>query len=76
MIVMITSDYYNEYELYKTEDLSDIENSLKTYFETGVYEMDPGKHELIGSQDTIDTDDAIETADKILYIDDYDPEWN
>jgi hypothetical protein len=72
---MITSDYYSEYELYKTEDLNDIENSLKTYFDTGVYEMDPSKHELIGSQDTVDADDAIETADKILYIDDYDPAW-
>ena len=63
MIVMITSDFYSEYELYRTEDPEDIKKDITN--------IDTSKHELIGSHDDIWTDEALKMADEVIYIEDY-----
>ena len=72
--VMIANSFYTDYELYRTGDLKDLEDNLTTYFIEGVYNIDQDKHELIGSQDDIDTETALKMADEVIFIDNYAPE--
>lgn len=70
MKVLITSDFYSEYELYETENI----NGLKNYaalmvLNTPDLELDENKYKLIGNQDTMTTEEAIKQADEIIYID-------
>jgi len=73
MIVMITTDFYADYELYRTEDPEDIKANMIDFIE-GTKEPDKSKHELIGSQDDFWTDEAIEMADEVIFIGDYEQE--
>ena len=74
MIVMIAADFYSEYELYKTEDPEDLEKVTAAYVNGEDITPDPGKHELIGSQDNIFFDDAKAMTDKVIFLSDYEQE--
>ena len=72
MIVMITSDFYAEYEIYKTDDLEAVKRIAKAY--ANFKEPDPedlNRVQLIGNEDNIESEPAVKMADKILYIGDF-----
>jgi hypothetical protein len=63
MKILLTSSFYSEFELY--EGITDI----KAFIEA-VKNQDTSKYNIIGCQDDILTADAIQQADKVIYIDD------
>lgn len=77
--VLITTDFYAEYELYKTDDIDDLKHVTKLMVNgDDVIEPDPAHHKLIGSNlgtgKDIDTQTAIKMADEIIYLSDYETE--
>lgn len=69
MKILIATSFYSEYELYDTNDpdglVKDIRNMAKGK------EVDTSRHKLLGYQDTIDTQEAIAQADKVVFIDNF-----
>lgn len=74
MIVMITSDFYSEYELYRTDDFEGLKDLYKEYLEQGEIEIDINKYKLLCCQDDITTEAALKIADQVLYIGDIESE--
>lgn len=66
MKILIASDFYYEYELYKTSNRDNLIKHIKA-LASGAPVISEGL-ELIGDQDTIDTQDAIQQADEIIYV--------
>jgi len=69
MIIMISSDFYGEYELIKATDAE----AVREYARKAANGIDadlPADAEIIGSSDDITTDEAIQTADEIIFISD------
>ena len=73
---MSTSDFYTEYEIYKTDNITGLKNyvAIMALDNTSDIKLDPIKYQLIGSQDNIDTETALKMADEVIYISDYYPE--
>lgn len=70
MKVLITTDFYAEYELYETENINGLKNYVALMvLNTPDLELDENKYKLIGNQDTMTTEEAIEQADEIIYMD-------
>lgn len=65
--ILVTTDFYSEFELYETTDPDDLKEYLTKLYSGEDVELDEAKHELIGSQDDIDTQDAINAADETIY---------
>lgn len=65
--ILVTTDFYSEFELYETTDPDDLKEYLTALYNGESVEIDETKHELIGSQDDIDTQDAINAADETIY---------
>ena len=74
MIVMITSDFYSEFELYKTDDLEKLKELSKEYLAQGEIEIDINKYKLLCCQDDITTEAALKISDEIIYLSDLDTE--
>ena len=71
MKVLITSDFYSEYELYETDNLAGLKNYVALMANGGDTELDPKQYKLLGTDDNITTEDVIKMADEIIYISDY-----
>lgn len=67
MTVMISSDFLSEYELYKTDDITGLLENVKNAYINGAT-IDTAKYNCIGSHDDILTADAIQIAQRIIYI--------
>lgn len=70
--VLITTDFFSDYELYETSDADDlkrfaIETAKAWNGECEYPELDESKHHLIGSMDDISTEEATAQADMIIY---------
>lgn len=74
MKVLITEDFYSNYELYETEDISELKDYVSLMANGKSAELDETRHILVGSQDDIDTETAIKEADEIIYISDFEGE--
>lgn len=75
MIVMVTSDFYMDYELYKTDDPEGLENIIKTAYLTETDpEIDRDKYQVIGNQDDIISEVALNMSDKVIYLSDIEDE--
>ena len=70
MKILIATDFYAEYELYETDKPEGLKNYISLMLLGSDIELDENKYKLIGNQDTIETQEAIEQADKIIYISD------
>lgn len=66
--VLIAGDFYNEYELYETNNIDDLKSWFVECWNGNYKPLDTTKHALIGSQDDICTDDAIKQADITIYV--------
>ena len=66
-MVLFTTDFFSEYELYKTADADGlIEEAKRAYIDGAT--IDTVKHVLIGCQDDFTADIARKLADKIIYV--------
>ena len=68
MKILVTGDFYSEYELYETNFIDDLKAWIKAALNGENKPLDSNKHKLIGSHDTICTDDAIKQADMTIYV--------
>jgi len=69
MNILIASDFLYEYELYKTDKPQELKKHI-TKLLNGEDITDKGDFELLGYQDTMTTDEALEIADETWYISD------
>lgn len=69
MKVLITSDFYSEYELYETNNVNGLKNYAALMVQNIDVDLDENQYKLLGYQDTLETQEAIEQADEIIYID-------
>jgi hypothetical protein len=77
MKILITDDFYSAYELYEASDYLSTDDgfSVEDYVAEQIKEkdgvdLDPDEFTLLGTQDTIDTEDAIKEADTTIFISD------
>ena len=75
MIVMITTRFFQEYSLFKTEDPADLETYAAEIAAGAIKEHDESKHKYIGGCDgpteyLIMQDAALAMADKVICLDD------
>ena len=69
MKVLITSSFYSEYELYETNNVNGLKNYAALMVQNIDVDLDENQYKLLGYQDTLETQEAIEQADEIIYID-------
>ena len=69
MKVLITSSFYSEYELYETNNVNGLKNYAALMVQNIDVDLDENQYKLLGYQDTLETREAIEQADEIIYID-------
>jgi len=69
MIVMFSSSFYTEYELYKTSDPAQLIKDAKKAYIDGVAIETPGAT-CIGCQFDFDIDQALKISDKVVFMDD------
>lgn len=65
--ILVTTDFYSEFELYETTDPDDLKEYLTALYNGESVELDETKHTLLGSHDDISADDARAAADEIIY---------
>jgi len=72
MKVLITSDFYTDYELYETEKPNGLKNWVAlSMMQPDPLPLNPNVYRLIGTQDEITEEDARSQADEIIYTSDY-----
>ncbi len=71
MKVLITSDFYSEYELYETDNPTGLKNYVALMANGYDVDPDPKQYRLLGSDSDFTTCEAIEMADEIIYVSDY-----
>lgn len=71
-LVLVTSDFYSEYELYRTSDVEDLKEYFRKLLKEENVDPDPAKHELIGNQDDIwNIRPFLKIIDEVFYIYDF-----
>lgn len=72
MKILVTTDFYDTYELYETENPEGLKEYVKVMAnENRSIELDPDEYKLIGTHDEIWTQEALEAADEVIFIEDY-----
>ena len=69
MRILVASDFYSEFELYETSDPDGLKDSIKRLINGE--DVDTNKHTILGTHDTIETQEAITQADEVIYISDF-----
>lgn len=69
--ILIASDFYNEYELYQTDDESALIEYLTALYKDPNTEKElPDGTEILGSQDDYFLDDVLSITDKTIWLSD------
>ena len=71
MKILITSDFYYEYELYETDDADGLKELVKRMINGEDITPDPAKYKFLGFHDDITTEEAIAAADEIIFTSDF-----
>lgn len=70
MIVLITSDFFAEYELIETENIEVTKERIKDYLSGKDIQIDP-YYTIIGSMDDMTAEEAQKAADEVIYLSDF-----
>ena len=70
MIVLLTSDFFAEYELIETENIDKTKERIKDLI-NGKEIQEDEYYSIIGSVDNIESEEARNQADEIIYISDF-----
>ena len=73
MIVLVTSDFFAEYELIQTENIEITKERIKEALSGKDIQIDQ-YYTVIGSVDNMEASEAREKADQIIYISDLEEE--
>ena len=73
MIVLVTSDFFAEYELIQTENIEVTKERIKDALSGKDIQIDQ-YYTVIGSVDNMEASEAREKADQIIYISDLEEE--
>lgn len=68
--IFVTEDFYAYFELYETTDPDDFKTWVSDMVNERYRKIDDSKHKLIGDCNTMDTDEATEMADEIIWCND------
>lgn len=71
MKALIATSFYAEYELYETSDIDGLKDLVKRMANGESVSPDPAIHKLLGSQDDMTTQEAIEAANETIWIDEF-----
>ena len=71
MKVLITSDFYSEYELYETNNLEGLKNYVSLMANGIDVNLNPEQHKLLGTDNNFAICEVKEMADEVIYITDY-----
>ena len=71
MKVLITSDFYSEYELYETNNLAGLKEYVSLMVNGIDANLDPEQYKLLGTDNNFAICEVKEMADEIIYITDY-----
>ena len=74
MIIMFSTSFYSEFELYKTNSPNDCIEDIKNYYYNG-WDYDKTKYSLIGCQDDFTADIALKICDEVVFVDDIFDDW-
>ena len=70
MIVLLTSDFFADYELIETENIDKTRKKIKDLVSGKDIQIDQ-YYSIIGSVDNMTTQEAQAAADQVLYISDF-----
>lgn len=70
MIVLLTSDFFADYELIETENIDKTKERIKDLVSGKDIQIDQ-YYSIIGSVDNMTTQEAQAAADQVLYISDF-----
>jgi hypothetical protein len=70
MKVLVTADFYYEYELYETDDIDDLREVTRRMVNGEDVSPDETKHTLLGTHDDYWVDEAKAEADETIFITD------
>lgn len=73
MIVLVTSDFFAEYELIQTENIEVTKERIKDALSGKDIQIDQ-YYTVIGSVDNMTTEEARNQADEVIYISDLEEE--
>lgn len=73
MIVLVTSDFFADYELIETENIDETKKRIKDLVSGKDVKIDQ-YYSIIGSVDNMTAEDARNQADEIIYISDFEEE--
>ena len=73
MIVLLTSDFFAEYELIQTENIDKTKERIKDALSGKDMQIDQ-YYTIIGSMDDMTAEEAQAAADQVLYISDFEEE--
>ena len=72
--ILVTADFYSEFELYETTDPDDLLEWVRDMVNGRFRDLDETKHKLVASHDTMTTEEAIRVANDTIYTSDLDEE--
>lgn len=67
MKILFADSFYSEFELYETSNPEDLKATIKKLVNGEPANIDETQHTIIGSQDDLETDDAINQADETIF---------
>ena len=70
MIVLLTSDFFADYELIETENIDETKKRIKDLVSGKDVKIDQ-YYSIIGSVDDMTAQDARNQADEIIYVSDF-----
>jgi len=70
MKILVTADFYSEFELYETSDPEDFKSWVRDMVNERPRDLDESKHQIIGFHETMETEEATKAADEIIYMTD------
>ena len=73
MILLVTSDFFADYELIETENIDETKKRIKDLVSGKDVKIDQ-YYSIIGSVDNMTAEDARNQADEIIYISDFEEE--
>ena len=70
--ILVTADFYTEFELYETTDADDLKSWVLDMVNGRTRDLDETKHRIIATHETMDTETATAEADDVIYMSDLD----
>ena len=68
MKVLVAESFYSDFALFETEDPNGLNHYARLYTLGQEVDCDPETYKMIGCQDTMTAEEAMEEADQVIYL--------